>query len=245
MKRFILPLIAALLLCSTLMLPARVFLKWGKKTTFVHVDDLGYDKAYNTTMKINGASADVEVMQSDRDMHSTLKQLKRLYEKAGGSPIIYRDGSTAWGIISIHKHIVRLLVVNLDDRPFPTVFRIRQSEAAYKKSKKKNTTARITKIPIYPGSQLSHSSEDELTKMQLEVSKTSAAPKQVRQFFSTALKKEGWSPALPVLTSPDNPLGTLIYTKRGRVCLISARASDTPGESVITLVHKKLGSGGP
>ncbi|MBN1669998.1 MAG: hypothetical protein JXR37_03130 [Kiritimatiellae bacterium] len=232
---------------------ARVFQRWGAQAARgVTADDFGWRSLYNTTLSLNGGEGELEVMGCDQDFETALAKIKEGYRAEGAVEFTSAGKTLAWAIVVWKGQVVRILVTALG-RVYPflpawrdeggqcVVFRLVQAPAEFRRSLRPPARHMIEAVPAYPGSTPAYFLQDRKTKMAVEIASCTSYPGAIAGFLDSALTKRGWT--TPVTAAVRSAAGLGVYVKGAEVCCVAVGQSAASGQTLITVLHKRLGVG--
>jgi hypothetical protein len=223
-------LTAALLLCTSVAAPAKVFIRSnGAAGTTRALESKGGKRIYESTLQINGGKASLSVFSFDKAISQVNDDLKT----AIGADI---PPSGAMGMTTIKKdgNVTRVIVLALDPHATTLVFKIDQTEEEYTASNKPSQQ-QIKDVPSFPGSSQSFFAKDENTSTTLSISTANTVPTDVHTFYGATLTAAGWKQLPPTSVAA----GMVIFAKGDSICCLMADRAPGSGECRITLLHKQ------
>lgn len=215
---------------------ARVFLRWGAGRHAARtLEALGGKSAYESAITLNGGKGDLRVYTFTRSPRDVAQALEKAF---GVSGLSSGEDSMALATVRSRGMVLRLIVVQLPGRDITLVFAVEQSEEEFARSSSPPDDASIGTIPAYPGSRALFRAEDLGSQTALVVSEARAPAADVRAFYRSRLKAEGWEPALPPPNGPgaEPPLG--VYLRSGQICCVLAEEKGFRGETRATILYK-------
>lgn len=230
-------LAGAVLLLSTAILPAKVFIKWqGNSDIPGTLARFGGKTAYEADVSINGSRGHISVLGFSDPRDTTSADIQRILKlpqtrHPGATPT-----TTIWNLKGANS-VTRLILLRIPAKQKLLAIIIRQSSAEYKKSR--NCILQpYSAIPAYPGSTPKFIVQNHDTDMTVATSSAAAPPEAIRQFYFHQLKTSGWQ---TYLSSPRGPVADMtIYQRGSEICCIFAAPAKNRQLSNITIVHKKL-----
>ncbi len=240
-------LLLALLL--TLSTQARVFTRSPSAADVATLfESLGGRLIYESRVRVNDGDGDLAIFGLDTPLEPLLASLRQSLN----TDTLAAAGNLATGLIVRDDAILRLVITQPDPQGQIVAFTIRQTPAEYQRSAIPPTARVLAGLQPYPGSSPHFIAEDAHTGAAFAVSTASAAPADIREYYSTELRGSGWQPLLPSppreggaprrrpppASSPDR---LLAFSKGDDLCFLLVTTAPDSAESTITLLHKRPG----
>jgi hypothetical protein len=130
--------------------------------------------------------------------------------------------------------VVRLLVLRLPEHGRTIVLKVAQSRSEFEASRQPAATHQLQAVPPYPGSRPLFFAHDRNTDASFELSRATASPMTVRDFFASQLPASGWKPALRERSSMG------VYVRQDRLALVLATQESHSSHTRIAVLHKTL-----
>jgi hypothetical protein len=228
----------ALLLATAFAAIGRVFVTTpGVADAATIANLLGATSAYGGHVRLNGERARLDVLGSERSLPDIVRELERSF----GSDVtrVQVDGHLARLDIRAGDDVVRVLAADLPAHDRCALFLLRQSRAAFERSRTAPPDSRLDGLPALPRATPQLLVADESKSFELLVATTRSHPDAASAEAEDALLQAGWRRALQ--TSPDRarPPGPALYMKGFDVCAVSAARADRAAETTITVLHRR------
>lgn len=192
---------------------------------------------YRSDVRINGGRAHLDVLNGAGDLSAVMRRLSRGFADATPRVAFQQTESVGLGVVERDGRVYRLVALAAGARAASLVFVLTQSPEEYERSCRPPTASALPDLPAYPGSAWRASLEDRAARACLEVAAAEAAPETVRDHLDAALTADGWRRLPP--SAPER--GPALYGKGAAVCAVLVAAGARPGETLITLLHKRQG----
>jgi hypothetical protein len=218
---------------TTSVAEARVFWRW--KTSGADVpglEALGGTRAYSSRVTINGAGAQLDVIQFDQPISRVIRQFR---DSVGGT-VEFRNGSLARVSQITNQQALQLVLLELENGRRTLVFRMEQTAQEYEQSRQPPAAHPIAELPEYPGSSPLFFVANSDTDLKLLVTEAAALPPDIQRFYRDALTGAGWSPVLPAARN-STPSRLVMYQRGPELCGVFVEP-DGHTRGRITLLHK-------
>lgn len=200
----------------------------------------GWERVYQAPVRINQGSGKVQIIGCRENPGQAMNKLRNIFKAEDNQAVFRQNKSSGWGIIHAGNRVIRVLVLDPGTGKKTIVFILTQSLLEYKKSIEPPEEHQMNDIFVYPDSSVQSFIMDETSRTSMEISKAHGIPSEIHSFFTRTLAGHGYR-----LMSPyAEPIGTIaftaVYQKRFDIYCLYVRNSDCAGESVITILHKRL-----
>lgn len=225
------------LLAGTMMSHARVYRRWGSSAQGDGaIKGAGGKTVYEADMTINSGKGHVTVYSFKLSIGEVVASLRRIF---GADNLTYEGGTMGKALILSKSTATRLIVFGLGTGRSTIVVRLEQSVSEFKRSSKPPLKLPVKSLPSYPGSELLFFAKDEKTSTSFAVSTAPSNVSSARSFLTSRLVASGWKPTIPAKSDNMPAPGMTVYLKNREVCCLFVSSSSRPGESRITLLHKR------
>jgi hypothetical protein len=211
----------------------RVFWRWQRAWPGERVAaTLGWDAAYRTSMRLDGAEADVAVWASDRALRSTIEALREACRREGARCEFVAGERIGWGMAAWERRWVRILVFEIDSSPRPLVLWVEQARRAVDEHRQ---PGRLHP----PGAIRGHTYEDRQSGAHFETVISPLPVVDSAQHYDRQLAEEGWT---ALWQMPLDTAGVARWYQRGgALCGVRIRPSDAGGGSTVAVLRKEIG----
>ena len=217
----------------------RVYLTWKFWAGEPLLDPVRFGKIiYQAEVNVNGGRGELRVVDASRDLDGTVELLRRSAGSDARLDSLLHFQGMALGLVSGRGRVLRAVALSIPPADRCVLFLLEQSESDARLSAKPPAGHLLTDVPAYAGSTpLSYLRNDD-THTAVETSSAgSASPEAVLDFYDSAMPLDGWTPAFPRSRSAAG--NTAVFLKGRDICVIMAQPAGAPGESRITVLHKK------
>ena len=236
--------LAAILILSATVSPAKVFLRWSSATQSTRaLESAGGKVAYEAPVTINGGKGALVVLGFDRQPQEVARILERTFKL---DSLTFGGGSMGFASAASEGVAVRFLFVQSSEVSKTLLFKIEQTAEEFKRSAAPPARHLLEAVPACPQSEPAFFLQDEEAGMSLAVATTRTSPASVMNFYRSQLPRLGWTPALaPRSGAPqppavnDSPLQ--VFVRGPEMCTVFVESSGDTGETRITLLHKRQG----
>ena len=244
-KRSLVFCILCFVLLAATHTPARVFRKWRSASNSSRtLRSLGGTRAYESKMNVNNGKGILTVFGFEQDIRRVIGDLNRAFQT---DAVAYMGGTMAFLTVRTESQVIRMVVIYLVKHRKTVIFKLEQTEEEFRSSKKPPDRHLLTAVSEYPQSTPTFYLKDEETGMAMAVSKSRSSPGTIQAFFKVQFAQLDWKGLYPLQakdptrTSEHTPPTRLaIYQKGPDLCYVYAAHTKTPGETRITLLHKRL-----
>ncbi len=201
-----------LMIMTALVADGRVFLRWGAAKHLARfVAGIGGKLAYSADLSVNGADANIAVYG--------LPEAHRPWGNSARS-ISYKQDNQKTTLTGLHLSGNSLLLQ----------YQRQDTKAAAPKHR--------SSLPRFPQSKQVFYAHDETADMSVSISRSRAAPAQVRNYYEGSMQAAGWH--LPAVSKATPPAGMTMFIRKQEVACIGIEQLPQHRETRITLLHKKL-----
>jgi len=234
-------LLAGALLCAgTVICHGRVFTRSGTVSDSTKAMlSSGGSLAYDTSITLNGGDGNLAVVGFNKKIQDLVEELGRVFKT---KDVVFSGGTMGFITARSKGIVVRLTLINLPgDNQKTLVLKLQQTESEFQASSKPPKEHLLKDIPAFPGSEPLFYAADNKSNAGLAVSRTVSDPVTVKDFFSSRLSANGWTPALAASTGQKDLPGMKVFIKEREICCVLVDPLTTEGKSRITILHKRQG----
>jgi hypothetical protein len=206
-----------LVLLPAVAMQARVFRLTGGAGggTGFEVKALG-QRAYRTSMRINGGQAEVSVLACREGNEGIRQMLESNRSSARNTACVFAPGE---------EGEVGLMVV------------VEQKDATPGLLRRVPARHEMRDVPLLPGSRVTSFMRNEQSLTTLETASSAVSLRGAVSFYQGTMKQAGWSQMFPV-SDPDQDV-LLCFVRGGDICLVQVGPLNSDGETQLTLLHKQ------
>lgn len=202
-----------------------------------------WQQIYQTRVSINGQPGRLQVWGCDEALAAVMAKLSTAFAAQTPPPFWRASASAGWGLIQDKQSVMRVLALS-PGAPAPTptlIFVLTQTQKDLERSLQPAPDYWPSQAPVYPGSQLLASIEDESAAAQLEIVSAAAPPRAVSSFFESAFAQDQYS-CLALTPLADQSGGVMaVFQKDMAISCVLVQSSPLAAGSMITMLHKRLG----
>lgn len=196
---------------------------------WVPLDGLGWEKAYETEMIVNGKRTMLH-LYCTRYTEPVLTQLESRLGAMGATLKFTATGDGFAGAAWSGNREVKVLVSTPKGEPRHMIF------LTYPDPNGRTTLK--DPIDLYPGSKTSSSVANIKTGTHYLSLKTSDTPTQVQLYYERLLEEGGWKRMTPSVFGRGEVNGMAIFEKKRKVCYIQVRQTKVLSSTITILVKK-------
>lgn len=234
--RLALGFLAALGLLGAFTVKARVYEKHSISLLSAEAyAGLGWQQVYDTSMRIDGRNAEVQLWQSLEFPDRVLTTLEAHCLNGGLASGFFMGQRMGWGLSVANGDLVKHLVFSPDGNRNTFVLHIRTSGSSISPAAETDW--------LMPGATPARTLSNPETGLFFMQSHISASNKQVRDFYRDRFAADGWSPHLS--GGRQSPMDHDVYTKKGRLSLLSVKSTGQDRLTQITMVQQEIGDQRP
>ena len=215
---------------------ARVFMRWGGGEPHrLETEHTGWASGGEGQIAVNGRESELQIFSSPRSTHRTLERLRSLYAGRGAQVSVFPAHESGWGwALWPDRSATRFLVISPRELTHSIVF-----VTHAKPGSRGRDMDGLEGIQDYPGAQPGSRVERPREGLVARFLRTTAAPRDVLDFYDQALQGAGWKPFFSDSHGRrvEGPLA--VYTRGTETCYISLSAIRGTSEIMITVLVKQ------
>jgi len=190
-----------------------------------------WTRGIQAPFRLQEGRGDLELFAVDGSLADIEQDLRARH----GDDLAWMPGEhVAWAVALSRGELHRYLIQPQPDLSGFWVVSMRQRVSEAGRPGIPPESHQLREIPAFPQSQPSFFTQNEDTRMSLEVSVTFARPESVIRQLDEALRGDGWTPA------PTNLGGMRMYFRRDHLAIVSANR-DKEGTTRVVRLHKPSG----
>ena len=151
--------------------------------------------------------------------------------------VTHRGGSMAMLSSRDGGHVLRFLLLALDDVSGVLAIKISQTTAEFSASEAPPDRHQLTELPEFPASTPTFYVHDKDSKMAVQTATTFAGCGEASAFYRQELRGAGWAPSPP---DEDPRRAMHLYHKGPHIACVMVLPDTESNGSTITLLHKTL-----
>lgn len=222
---------------------ARVFLRTGMAGNAGTLADLlGGEAVYRAKLQMNDGQGEVSILLLPTSYLAAVRLFTREGIDTANERLLFFPGATMGnGILYNRQTVTRLLLFDLIGRDQCMLFVLRQSLVDYEKSLVPPATHRLVEIAGYPGSNPLVYWRNFNTRVAVATARSGDQSQNIINYYAGVLPADGWQGVPGNPSRLANTPRTLFFTRGNQFCAIATDESRA-GETIITILHKQLGT---